>query len=94
MIVLVKKVRDYVLSVWITELVGAVQNFVFRSQPTIEVVDVHHKTRHDFTKLNKANKCLFIYRSLRKEGFDQGEVDRLFSALVLPNFTYGLSMAL
>ena len=30
-------------------------------------------------------------RSLRKEGFSQGEVDHhLFSALVLPNFTYGL----
>ena len=37
-----------------------------------------------------ANKCLFVLRSLRKEGFSQGEVDHLFSALVLPNFTYGL----
>ena len=41
-------------------------------------------------KLSKANKCLFVLRSLRKEGFSQGEVDHLFSALVLPNFTYGL----
>ena len=40
--------------------------------------------------LIKANKCLFVLRSLRKEGFSQGEVDHLFSALVLPNFTYGL----
>ena len=38
----------------------------------------------------KANKCLFVLRSLRKEGFSQGEVDHLFSALVLPNFTNGL----
>ena len=38
----------------------------------------------------KANKCLFVLKSLRKEGFSQGEVDHLFSALVLPNFTYGL----
>ena len=38
----------------------------------------------------KANKCLFVLRSLRKEGFSQGEVNHLFSALVLPNFTYGL----
>ena len=38
----------------------------------------------------KENKCLFVLRSLRKEGFSQGEVDHLFSALVLPNFTYGL----
>ena len=35
----------------------------------------------------KANKCLFVLKSLRKEGFSQGEVDHLFSALVLPNFT-------
>ena len=40
--------------------------------------------------LIKANKRLFVLRSLRKEGFSQGEVDHLFSALVLPNFTYGL----
>ena len=40
--------------------------------------------------LIKANKCLFVLRSLRKEGFSPGEVDHLFSALVLPNFTYGL----
>ena len=44
-------------------------------------------------KLIKANKCLFVLRSLRKEGFSQGEVDHLFSALVLLNFTYGLFMA-
>ena len=31
-----------------------------------------------------------LLRSLRKEGFSQGEVDLLFCALVLPNFTYGL----
>ena len=43
-------------------------------------------------KLIKANKCLFVLRSLRKEGLSQGEVlaDDLFSALVLANFTYGL----
>ena len=27
---------------------------------------------------------------LSEEGFSRGEVDHLFSALVLPNFTYGL----
>ena len=34
----------------------------------------------------KANKCLLY----TEEGFSRGEVDHLFSALVLPNFTYGL----
>ena len=41
-------------------------------------------------KLIKANKCLLVLRSFRKEGFSQAEVDHLFCALVLPNFTYGL----
>ena len=45
---------------------------------------------HVRAKLIEANKCLFVLRSLRKEDFGQGEVDHLFSALVLPNFTYGL----
>ena len=31
-----------------------------------------------------------LLRSLRKEGFSQGEVDHLFSAPVFPNFSYGL----
>ena len=44
-------------------------------------------SEHLRAKLIKANKCLFVLRSLRKEGFSQGEVDHLFSALVLPNFT-------
>ena len=45
---------------------------------------------HVRARLIKANKYLFVLRSLRKEGFSQGEVDHLFNALVLPNFTYGL----
>ena len=47
-------------------------------------------SEHVRAKLIKATKCLFVLRSLQKEGFSQGEVDHLFSALVLPNFTYGL----
>ena len=49
-------------------------------------------SKHVRAKLIKANKCLFVLRSLRKEGFSQGEVDRLFCTLLLPNFTYGLSV--
>ena len=41
-------------------------------------------------KLIKANKCLFILRSLRKEGFSQAELDHLFSSILLPRITYGL----
>ena len=45
---------------------------------------------HVHEKLIKANKCLFILRSLRKEGYSQAELDHLFSSIVLPSITYGL----
>ena len=42
------------------------------------------------------NNCeMGVFFKIRKgfsQGFSQGEIDRLFSALVLPNFTYGLSV--
>ena len=40
----------------------------------------------------KANKCLFILRSLRKEGYSQAEIDYLFQSLFTLNLTYGLSV--
>ena len=33
---------------------------------------------HNKAKLHEANKCLFIIRSLRKEGYTQGELDYAF----------------
>ena len=45
---------------------------------------------HVHVKLIKANKCLFILRSLRKEGYSQAELDHLFSSIVLPSITYEL----
>ena len=45
---------------------------------------------HVRLKLNKANKCLHILRTLRKEQYSQKEIDHLFTSLVLPNFTYAL----
>ena len=43
-------------------------------------------SEHVRAKLTEANKCLLV----RKEGFSQGEVNHLFGALVLKNFTYSL----
>ena len=40
----------------------------------------------------KANKRLFILRSLRKEGYSQAEIDYLFQSVVTLNLTYGLSV--
>ena len=55
---------------------------------------------HVKNKLIKANKCLFILRSLRKEGYKQTEIDLLrsapdllFNTLVLPNISYALSLS-
>jgi hypothetical protein len=47
---------------------------------------------HIKVKLLKANRCLYIIRSLRKEGASQEEVDKLFNSLVLPVLNYGLSV--
>ena len=41
-------------------------------------------------KLWKANKCLYILRTLRKDGYTQVEIDHLFKAIVLPKITYAL----
>ena len=45
---------------------------------------------HVRAKVIKANKSLFVLGSLRKEGMSQEEVDHLFNAIVLPNFSYAL----
>ena len=49
---------------------------------------------HVRTKLVKANKCLHVLRTLRKEHYshDQVEIDHLFISIVLPNFSYALSV--
>ena len=49
-------------------------------------------SEHVRLKLTKANKCLHILRTLRKELFSQKEIDHLFKALVLPILTYGLAV--
>ena len=45
---------------------------------------------HVRNKLREANKCLYILRSLRKEGLDQAEINNLFNIIVMPKITYGL----
>ena len=43
-------------------------------------------------KLVKANRCLHVLRSLRREQYSQVEINHLFKSLALPSFTYGLSV--
>jgi len=47
-------------------------------------------TKHVKTKLYEANRCLYVIRSLRKEGYSQKDIDHLFKAIALPKITYGL----
>ena len=46
--------------------------------------------KHVKTKLNEANKCLYIMREFKKEGYSQDEIDHLFKAILLPKIMYGL----
>ena len=39
--------------------------------------------------INK-NKCLFVIRSLRKEGYTQNEIDHLYNSIVLSKIMHGL----
>ena len=41
-------------------------------------------TEHIKRKPFEANKCLYVLRSLRKEGYNQVEIGHLFQYLVLP----------
>ena len=38
-------------------------------------------------KLQEANKCLYVIRCLRKEGYQQPDVDYVFRSIVLPKLT-------
>ena len=49
-------------------------------------------SQHVKNKLYEANKCLFVIRSLRKEGYSQTEIDHLFNAIVLPKILNALSV--
>ena len=43
-------------------------------------------------KLIKANKSLHVLRTLRREGYNQAEIDYLFNSIALPNISYGLAV--
>ena len=47
-------------------------------------------TEHIKRKLFEANKCLYVLKSLRKEEYNQVEIDHIFQSLVLPKISYGL----
>ena len=45
---------------------------------------------HIKVKLQEANKSLYVITCVRKEGYEQPDVDYVFRSIVLPKLTYGL----
>ena len=50
----------------------------------------HRCNEYIKVKMQEANKCLYVIRLLRKEGYQQPDVDYVFRSFVLPKLTYGL----
>ena len=50
----------------------------------------HRFNEHIKVKLQEANKCLYVIRCFRKEGYQQPDVDYVFRSTVLPKPMYGL----
>ena len=47
----------------------------------------HRVNEHINVMLQEANKCLNVIRCLRKEGYQQPDVDYVFRSIVLPKLT-------
>ena len=47
---------------------------------------------HIKAKLSEANGCLYVIRSLRKEGYNREHIDLFFKSVILSKLTYGLSV--
>ena len=47
----------------------------------------HRVNEHINVMLQEANKCLNVIRCLRKEGYQQPDIDHVFRSIVLPKLT-------
>ena len=47
----------------------------------------HRFKKHIKVKLQEVNECLYKIRCLRKEGYQQPDVDYVFRSIVLPKLT-------
>ena len=50
----------------------------------------HRFNEHIKAKLQEANKCLYVIRCLRKEGYQQPDIHYFFRSIVLTKLTYSL----
>lgn len=66
-----------------------------KQKGTLKILGVTFQSNNRFVehikiKLMEANRCLYILRCMRQEGYQQPDIDYLFLSLVLPKLTYGL----
>ena len=50
----------------------------------------HRFNEHIKVKLQETDKCLYVIRCLRKQGYHQPDVDYVFRSIVVPKLTHGL----
>ena len=65
-------------------------SFLFKSVKGYLTKLNHRFNEHIKAKLQEANKCLYVIRCLRKEGYQQPDIDYFFTSIVLTKLTYGL----
>ena len=88
-----KKCNELILCKKVAHDIDSVNNITQVS--CLKVLGVTLQSNHRFNehikvKLQEANKCLYVIRCLRKEGYQQPDVDYVFRSIVLPKLTYGL----
>ena len=71
-------------------LVRGIEQLKERTVLGLTLQDDCKYSAHVRSKIWEANKYLFIKRSLRKEGYTQTEVDKLFHSLIITKFMYAL----
>ena len=88
-----KKCNELILCKKVAQDIDPVNNITQVS--CLKVLGVTIQSNHRFNehikvKLQEANKCLYVIRCLRKEGYQQPDVHYVFRSIVLPKLTYGL----
>ena len=53
----------------------------------VTIQNNHRFNEHVMVNLQEANKSLYVIRCVRKEGYEQPDVDYVFRSIVLPKLT-------
>ena len=87
-----KKCNELILCKMVAHDIDPVNNITQVSYLTVLGVTLQSNHRfndyeHIKVKLQEASKCLYVIRCLRKEGYQQPDVDYVFRSIVLPRLT-------